>query len=243
MSLRSFRSDREQYISGRATKSDSVLHLGCTNSPHVKPSWFNGDLLHKRLCAKLPARIVGMDVDPAAIEWLAKMMPTERLVLGDAHNLDKLFPTERFDLIIASDIIEHLPNPGRFLEACRSVLTPDGTLLVTTVNAFTAVRFLKALVDHEAVHPDHTAYYSLSTLSRLARMSGYKLTAAGYYACDPKLMKKGINGIVSSFVEKAACLVWPQFSEGLIFELVPSETSVAATDFEATPDAIRVVPN
>ena len=87
-----------------------------------------------------------MDVDPSAIEWLAKMMPGERLVTGDAHDLDKLLPNDRFDLIIASDIIEHLPNPGRFLEACRKCLQPNGTLLVTTIKAVSAVRFIKELL-------------------------------------------------------------------------------------------------
>lgn len=53
-----------------------------------------------------------------------RLMDAESLRLG-----------EKFDVVIAGEIIEHLPNPGRFLERARAHLADGGELIVTVPNA------------------------------------------------------------------------------------------------------------
>ncbi len=101
------------------------------------------------------------------VEWLRERLPHAELITGDAHALGRVLGKRKFDLIIAADVIEHLPSPGVFLTSCRGQMSEDGELLITTVNTYSIIRIAKALLFHEAVHPDHTAYYSHKTLDAL----------------------------------------------------------------------------
>ncbi|HSX33081.1 MAG TPA: methyltransferase domain-containing protein [Candidatus Saccharimonadales bacterium] len=44
------------------------------------------------------------------------------------------FPDASLDVIYAAELIEHLYNPDFFLEECRRVLKPKGTIIVSTPN-------------------------------------------------------------------------------------------------------------
>jgi SAM-dependent methyltransferase len=44
------------------------------------------------------------------------------------------FAGERFDCIIACEVIEHLDDPRRFLKECRRLLADNGSILVSTPN-------------------------------------------------------------------------------------------------------------
>lgn len=56
----------------------------------------------------------------------------------DAHVWSSIndIPSElRFDAVIASDVIEHVSNPGQFIDGLIGLLTEDGVLIVTTGDA------------------------------------------------------------------------------------------------------------
>jgi len=44
------------------------------------------------------------------------------------------WPSESFDVVVASHIIEHLPNTDRFAKEIRRVLTPNGYAVIATPN-------------------------------------------------------------------------------------------------------------
>jgi SAM-dependent methyltransferase len=95
--------------------------------------------LHKKT-ASVATRVVGLEINEEQISALRGMGYDVRL--GDAEGFDL---DERFDVVLAGELIEHLSNPGRFLECARRHLYPDGILLLTTPNRFSAIAFLKAL--------------------------------------------------------------------------------------------------
>jgi 2-polyprenyl-3-methyl-5-hydroxy-6-metoxy-1,4-benzoquinol methylase len=212
---------KEQYILARSREARCILHVGCTNAPNTLGRWREGTLIHKRLCEQADRerqRVVGIDIDRPSLAWLKERMPDEEILFADAQRLGDYFaPDVRFDLIIAGDVIEHLPNPGLFLASCAERLTPTGRILLTTVNAFGVARFVKALLNHEAVHPEHTAYYSHRTISRLCAMCGMQVEWLGYYRCEA-LTHFSLNGLVTNGIEHVFALPWPQLSEGLMAE-------------------------
>ncbi len=218
--MKGFRINKEQYIIKQLEPNVDALHVGCTNAPSTNERWASGMLLHKNLCDRakvIGSHITGIDIDTEAIELLKDKMPDEEILNVDAHKLSEYFGKDRqFDLIIAGDVIEHLPNPGVFLQSCKGVLSPNGKIVITTTNAFGAVRFLKALIFHEAVHDEHTAYYSHKTIGRLISMCGLDGIDFGYYKCEPLRVKYSFNRIISNFIENIICIPFPQFSEGIV---------------------------
>ena len=228
--MKGFRVEKEPYLLDQLTPygGKTVLHIGCVNSPNTADRWQAGTLLHKQLCDKAKkhkARVVGVDIDHECLQFLKEMMSDEEILEVDAHNLHEYFGENRkFDLMIAGDVIEHLSNPGIFLTSCAKVLADDGEIIISTANAFGVTRFVKSLLFHEAVEPDHAAYYSHKTLQRLLAMNGLEITDYGYYQCEPVNAKGNrdrlnrVNLFVSRLIENAACLVWPQYSEGIIIK-------------------------
>jgi len=149
-----------------------VLHLGCADSPYTDEAIAAGTLLHGRL-SKVAAKVTGLDGD---VEGLGKLRSAgyDDLVVGDLEKLGEANLGTDFDVIVAGEIIEHLNNPGIFLEGVRTLMNPSTKLVVTTINAYCGMRAIyysltRGKGTHEPVHPDHVAYYSYSTLNLLLK--------------------------------------------------------------------------
>ena len=80
----------------------------------------------------------------------------------------------RYDIIVAGEILEHLANPGRFLEAMRHFTCP---LIITTPNAFSQSGMDCVKQGYENVNKDHVAYYTYTTLKTLAERYRYRINA------------------------------------------------------------------
>lgn len=163
--------------------------------------------LHGRIRATAP-EVIGIDSERSVVEELRSEGMTD-IHWGDAQNLAAL-DFGRFDLVIAGEIIEHLPNPGRMMEGARSVLTEDGHLIITAPNAFCARRTLRVLLGVESVHEDHVAYYSHRMLQRLAAMYGYRVVDQ----CSYRL--KNRKPFLPYLLERIAGALSPNLCEGVI---------------------------
>jgi 2-polyprenyl-3-methyl-5-hydroxy-6-metoxy-1,4-benzoquinol methylase len=153
----------------RHVKGPRVLDIGCAGYlPDASSAWW----LHGRLYSLFP-QVVGIDYDEKIVRDLAAM-GYQRIHHADAQSF-KL--AERFDTIVAGEVIEHLPNPGVFLERARHHLAPGGRLIVTTPSVFSLAHFLYALVHfpHTCPNPGHTGWFCLETLARLAALNGFRI--------------------------------------------------------------------
>jgi hypothetical protein len=122
----------------------------------------------------------------------------KNLAVADVEQLahENPFGSIDFDVIVAGEILEHLSNPGYFLDNIRVLLRrPTSKLLLTTVNAYCAYRFVfTLLVGRENVHQDHVAYYSRSTLLKLLTRHGYEIDDFRFYPVGrehEKTLKRG----------------------------------------------------
>lgn len=175
----------------QACRGRRVLHLGCANQPYTATTLADGSLLHLRLQA-IAAELWGLDDDAGALELLRGHGCT-RLVRADLQALERLpedafdgLGAHGFDVIVAGEVIEHLPSPGLFLHGIQALMAPHTTLLLTTVNAYCGFRFATYALRGrrgrtEPVHPDHVAYYSLATLRRLTAACGLETRRALFY--------------------------------------------------------------
>ena len=139
-------------------KDRSVLHLGCTNYPYTEEAISNNMLLHFDL-REISSELYGFDSDKKGLDILSDYGFTN-LFEADLELLNNV-PLERtFDVIVAGEIIEHLNNPGLFLSGVRRFMHRDSKLVITTINAYCAMRFFVYALRgrrgiNEFVHPDH----------------------------------------------------------------------------------------
>lgn len=85
--------------------------------------------------AALPNRFLKGDVYGLDIDAPNSIPPNYKgSFVHDATRLVEL--GEKFDTIVAGEIIEHLDNPHAFLAGCFDVLNPGGVLLISTPNPY-----------------------------------------------------------------------------------------------------------
>jgi hypothetical protein len=78
--------------------------------------------------------VVAIELDPTMAAQASRFC--ERVVVGDLDviDLDAELGKERFDVIVAADVLEHLKDPLEALKRLRPFLTPDGFFVVSLPN-------------------------------------------------------------------------------------------------------------
>jgi SAM-dependent methyltransferase len=138
------------------------------------PEWRHG-----KIC-RVAARCVGVDV----IEPLVRDLQAQGYDVRCIDATSEADLGERFDLVFAGDVIEHVDNAVNLLRFAKRHLAPDGRLLVTTPNPFSR-KFYRRF-RHEGVamiNLDHVAWYTPTMALELGRRAGLSLHA--YHLIKP----------------------------------------------------------
>ena len=102
--------------------------------------------------ARLRAAVVGADPSPANIE-AAKLHAAEAGVAVDyrASTAEALAEQgERFDIVLAMEVVEHVADLGLFIGSCAQMVKPGGVMITATLNR-TLKSFALAIVGAEYV--------------------------------------------------------------------------------------------
>lgn len=198
-------------------KGKKVLHLGCTNAPYTQDAIACDMLLHFEL-EKTAACVYGFDTDEEGLETL-KARGTTNLYYADLEDLASVELTETFDVIVAGEMIEHLNNPGLFLNGIRRFMNPETRLLITTINAYCGMRFFQYGLrgkrgKAEPVHPDHVAYYSYSTLALLLKR--HELNVEKFCFYDIGKEHRPHNRWFLNVCNDICVRIAPQWADGVI---------------------------
>jgi len=90
----------------------------------------------------------------------------------------------RFDIVVACEVLEHVPAQPAFLRDCRAVLAPGGVLVGTTPNA--AARSRGAWGDDwEGFNPFHIYLYTPSALRAALGRAGFPSPEIESSAAEP----------------------------------------------------------
>lgn len=87
-------------------------------------------------------RFLGVDADARSIEYARTTCVAPNL---DFAPLAQLRSEERFDLIVASEVIEHVESPAALLRDLGARLTPRGRILLTLPNGYGPFEFASLL--------------------------------------------------------------------------------------------------
>lgn len=207
-------------------KGKRVLHLGCTNSPYTQSSIDNGSILHFEI-ENVAAEVYGLDFDRESIDILTAR-GSKNIFYADLEHLEDLDLNETFDVILAGEMIEHLNNPGLFLNGIRRFMNADTELVITTLNAYYGMRFIRygftrGHGENEPVHPDHVAYYSYSTLHVL--IERHNLDVRKFLFYDLGKEHRSTTPVIFRAINDICVWITPRWADGVIAEcrLRPSE--------------------
>ncbi len=144
-----------------------VLNVGCTGARPDSTPGEEALQRHTRI-ANAGSDCLGLDLDAEGVEELNRR--GYEAVVADACTCDL---GERFEFIVAGEIIEHVADPGALLRNMAQHLEPGGTLAVSTPNPFCTMWTWKILkYGHPCVHPEHTAWYDPVTLMEMSGRNG-----------------------------------------------------------------------
>jgi 2-polyprenyl-3-methyl-5-hydroxy-6-metoxy-1,4-benzoquinol methylase len=164
---------RIQLIMDELRPSYTVLDVGCIG--HTADSVKNPNWLHGLLYGKVK-HVIGIDILESEVKKL--------LTLGYnviVCNAEDLRLEEKVDVIIAGELIEHLSNPGKFLENVKTVLKEGGKLIITTPNAYSILNIISAITrGYVPVHKEHKCFYDKVTLIQLLNNHGFEIIKFKY---------------------------------------------------------------
>jgi 2-polyprenyl-3-methyl-5-hydroxy-6-metoxy-1,4-benzoquinol methylase len=136
--------------------------------------------------------------------------------VGDAETYRS---SEQYEVVFAGDLIEHLSNPGRFLDCSFDNLIPGGVLVLCTPNTYSFAKLARVALratNEPPVNPEHTCYYTPQTLRHLVARHGFSIETVEY--CD--LEYASGHGTLAKraqlAVNEGLSLLAPKFSQTMV---------------------------
>jgi 2-polyprenyl-3-methyl-5-hydroxy-6-metoxy-1,4-benzoquinol methylase len=145
------------------------------------------DIIEERLANKkwvhgifreVTSKIMGVDIDPAAIDHIKAKLKIEDLYCHDITSSNLLQPIleENWDFLVLSEVLEHVSNPADFLSAIKSNYGSHiKRLIISVPNAFGAITLRSALNGVERINSDHRYWFTPYTLAKVVLDAGCKI--------------------------------------------------------------------
>ena len=179
---------------------DSVLEIGCSN----------GNLLSLLQKIKPELKCTGIDMSPDALK-MAEKKEVRCINISAEEYAEK--SKEKYDLILAFEILEHVYDPLALVNALKELLNKDGVIYMTMPN-YIAYDFLQVGdVYRNIIAPSHLNYFNPSSVIRLLARGGYQnikvfcdgildTNIVNNYHSDKKKVLNGFWGYIYNHSEK-----------------------------------------
>jgi len=151
-------------LEARGLTGGSLLDIGCG------PGWF------LREAKSLFQRRVGTDLCKETAEEASRFC--DMAICGGPEDLQD---SERFDLVTAIGVLEHVYDPVSFVRQCSKLLREEGHLILVTpdIKGFWYKIMKKRWPSFKL--PEHIAFYDETTMSILASNAGMTLESVFPY--------------------------------------------------------------
>ncbi|MDE2376002.1 bifunctional 2-polyprenyl-6-hydroxyphenol methylase/3-demethylubiquinol 3-O-methyltransferase UbiG [Bradyrhizobium sp.] len=112
----------------------NVRSLNCLSGLRLLDIGCGAGLLCEPL-SRLGAQVIG--IDPSASNIAAAKLHADKGHLSIDYRcttVEETDPRERFDIVLAMEVVEHVTDVGAFLARCAAMLKPNGLMVVSTLN-------------------------------------------------------------------------------------------------------------
>jgi 2-polyprenyl-3-methyl-5-hydroxy-6-metoxy-1,4-benzoquinol methylase len=185
----------------------SVLDVGCIgqDNDYNSPDWMHN------LIRNVTGKLDGVDINQEGIAFLKEKG-------YNVYSVDELKATNnKYEVIVMSDVIEHVNDPVDFLKFYSFFLSENGILVITTPNAHGIRNFTSILIrNNYSVNSEHTVWLCPKTMLEIIERADLKF--AGFYWLreyftlkDVKDIKFKIIYLVNRFFEKLRSNFYPNF--------------------------------
>lgn len=143
-----------------------ILDVGCASG------WFISEI------AKIfpNAKCYGVDIYDRAILFGKKAYPHIQFAVADAHSLP--FKNESFDLVVCTEVLEHVDNPKDALLEIKRVLKKEGVAIIELDSGsalFSIVWFLWKKIHGRVWNDAHIHSFNVNKLERIIVSSGFTI--------------------------------------------------------------------
>lgn len=155
---------RNQYIFelSRIKEGQRILDIGSGRG------WFS------LYAASQGAVVTALDLSQENLQRIRSLDPSINTVFGDACNIP--FPEHKYDLIVALEVLEHIPEPDLALKSIRQVLKPDGILLIT-VPYKEAIRYSLCIhCNRKTPFNAHLHSFDTCSMAAMLRRNRFRIT-------------------------------------------------------------------
>ena len=151
-------------------KGKNVMDIGCVDARPDGKKKYESTGLH-RFLNEHASQLIGVDTDQDGVKQMKK--DGYNVIEANAEDMNL---GRQFECIVAGELIEHLSNQGLFLENIKRHLVENGTLIITTPNAFSIVSFWRILRKNKIkVHAEHTCWYDPITIEQLLKRYSFEI--------------------------------------------------------------------
>jgi 2-polyprenyl-3-methyl-5-hydroxy-6-metoxy-1,4-benzoquinol methylase len=160
-----------------------VLDLGCGN----------GSLSH--LIAQQGYEVVGVEDSEQGVAIARRSFPDCHFIQASIYELPYAELENSFDIVLSTEVIEHLLYPRELVRAAKKCLKPNGRLILTTPYHGYLKNLVLALSGKMDTHFNplwdggHVKFFSVSTLAQLLETENYRNIKFKFSGRTPFLWK------------------------------------------------------
>lgn len=167
-------------------KNNRLLDVGCGAGTFLEAS------------ARSGWEAVGVEVSRTAAEHVRGR--GFEVFCGELENAN--CPDDHFDVVIASEVLEHVANPRAMLEAIARVLRPGGLLWTTTPHGRGISARILGLEWSNVCPPEHLQLFSVASIKALLSVAGFSRVEVATHGTNPFEILNWIRGRVTGAVQQ-----------------------------------------
>ena len=156
--------------------------------------------------------VVGIDYLESEVKKAQRAGYNIRFADAQNFNLD-----DKFDLIVAGDLIEHLSNPGLFIMSCKKHLKDGGLIMISTPNTYSLARLFRVFAswtNDPITNPEHTFYFTPQVLDELFRRYGFLSSETQYFSTN--LKQTSFSELLQKVNDLLCTMLGNRFRESLV---------------------------